>query len=101
MNKTPTGHLLPAPPANYEIYETYSKSILLYTLYNFVCRPRKWNTAISLVHDCQTQDSHKTVMSDTWRHMVVMSDTNDTQTISFDVTFKYLDDEIALSSNRR
>ena len=27
VNKTPTGHLLPAPPANYEIFETSSKYI--------------------------------------------------------------------------
>ena len=31
VNKTPTGHLLPAPPANYEIFETSSKYKYLHT----------------------------------------------------------------------
>ena len=29
-NKPPTGHLLPAPPANYEIFETSSKCTYLH-----------------------------------------------------------------------
>ena len=43
VNKTPTGHLLPAPPANYEIFETSSKYILLYSyLADFLsyCHPK-------------------------------------------------------------
>ena len=31
LNKTPTGHLLPVPPANYEIFETSSKYTYLHT----------------------------------------------------------------------
>ena len=36
-NKPPTGHLLPAPPANYEIFETSSKYIPAYqSMRNFM-----------------------------------------------------------------
>ena len=33
VKKAPTGHLLPAPPANYQIFETSSKFIMLYLIW--------------------------------------------------------------------